>query len=59
MPEHVATAAVIAVRSLTAVGAVEGRDRDIKVVVALRAVVLGDEADSLPMVVFSVAAGSP
>ena len=55
MPEHVATAAMIAVRSLTAVGVVEGTDRDIRVVVALRAVVLGDEADSLPMVVFSVA----
>ena len=55
MLEHVAIAAVIAVRSLTTVGAVDGRDMDIKVVVSHRAVVLGDKADSVPMVVFSVA----
>ena len=46
---------MIAVRSLTAVGVVDGRDRDIRVVVAHRAMVSGDEADSVPMVVFSVA----
>ena len=55
MPEHAATEVVIAVRSLTTVGAVGSKDRDIKVVVARRVVVLGDEADLVPMVVFSVA----
>ena len=49
MPEHAATAGVIAVRSFTAMGTVGGRDRDIRVVV------LGDEADLVPIVVFSVA----
>ena len=59
MPEHAVTGAVIAVRSLTTVGAVDGRDmdkdRDIRVVVARQAVVLGDEVDLVPIVVISVA----
>ena len=46
---------MLAVRSLTTVGAVDGRDMDIRVVVAHRAVVLGDEADLVPMVIISVA----
>ena len=57
--EHATTKTVIAVRSLTAVGVVDGKDRDkdrdIRVVVAHRVVVLGDEADLVPMVVISVA----
>ena len=55
VPEHVVTTAVITVRSLTVVGVVNGSDMDIRVAVAHRAVVLGDEVNSVPMVVFSVA----
>ena len=55
VPKHVATAIVIAIRSLTIVGMVDGKDMDIRVVVARLAVVPGDEADVVPMVVISMA----
>ena len=58
VPKHTTTTTMIVVRSLTVVVAVDGRDRDkdrdIRVVVARRAVVLGDEANLVPMVVISV-----
>ena len=47
------SAICVAARSFTAAEAVDCRDN--KVVVAHRVVVLGDEADLVPMVVFSVA----
>ena len=55
MPEHVATVVVIAIRSLTAVGAADGKDKYIRMVVARQAVVSGDEAVSVPTIAFSVA----
>ena len=59
MPEHAATTTVIAARSLIAVGVVDGKhrnkDRDIRVVVAHRAVGSRDDTDLVPIVVISVA----
>ena len=55
VPEHMASAAVIVVKSLTAVRAMDGRDRDSRVMVACRAVVLGDKVDLVPMIVINVA----
>ena len=57
MPEHTAMAAMILVRSPTIVEVVDDkdRDRDNRVVVACLAVVLGNEANSVPVGVICMA----
>ena len=54
MPEDMAIAVVIVVRLPTTVEAVDGKDRDNRLVVARSAVGQGDEADSVPTAIFIV-----
>ena len=53
MLNHTATATMIVMRFPTVVQVVDGRDN--RIVVAHRAIVLGDETDLIPMVVISAA----